>query len=131
MGRNACRGFSLLEVLVAFSILVIVLGGLFQVFGGGLRAATLGDRYTRATLIAESKLAALIVDGDAIEGVYTDEQDEFYQSQVTVSAYEDPGAPPAGSLSLQPLTVKVEVSWLDDGMPRSVSLSTMVLSTRQ
>lgn len=131
MGRNACRGFSLLEVLVAFSILVMILGALFQVFGGGLRAAAVGDQYTRATLIAESKLAALMVDGDAIEGVYTGEDDEFYQWQVTVAAYEDPGAPPEDSLSVRPLTVTVEVSWQHDETPRAVSLSTMVLSARR
>ena len=131
MGRRGCRGFSLLEVLVAFTILVMVLGALFQVFGGSLRAATVSDQYTHATLIAESKLASLMVEGNAVEGEYTGEDAGTYQWQVSVVPYEDSEAPPADALSVQPLTVTVEVSWQDNGARRAVSLTTMILSTRQ
>jgi prepilin-type N-terminal cleavage/methylation domain-containing protein len=53
--RKTSRGFSLLEVLVAFTILTMLLGALFQVFSNGLRAARAGDSYTRATVIAQSR----------------------------------------------------------------------------
>lgn len=131
MNRNAGRGFSLLEVLVAFTILVMILAALFQVFGSGLRAATVGDQYTRATLIAQSKLAELTVDGNAVEGVYTGEVDDGYRWQATVRPFTYPDAPPTDSLSVRPLTVSVDVSWQDGLDPRTVSLATMVLATRQ
>ena len=67
--RRSCRGFSLLEVLVAFTILAMLLGALFQVFSGGLHAARAGDRYTRATVIAQSTLAALGAEQPIQEGV--------------------------------------------------------------
>ncbi|MDV7399945.1 type II secretion system protein, partial [Arthrospira platensis SPKY1] len=53
------HGFSLLEVLVAFAILSISLGAILQVFATGLRNAGMADDYTRATLYAESILAAI------------------------------------------------------------------------
>ena len=42
-GPNRQRGFSLLEVLVAFAILSVSLGVLLQVFATGLRNAGVAD----------------------------------------------------------------------------------------
>ena len=67
--KRSCRGFSLLEVLVAFTILAMLLAALFQVFSAGLHAARSGDRYTRATVIAQSQIAALGVESPLQEGI--------------------------------------------------------------
>jgi len=47
-GRRHARGFSLLEVLVAFVILALVAGALFELFGGALRNAGAAGEWTRA-----------------------------------------------------------------------------------
>ena len=51
------RGFSLLEVLVAFVILSLVATALFRLFSGALGNASAADDYSRAMLVAESALA--------------------------------------------------------------------------
>jgi prepilin-type N-terminal cleavage/methylation domain-containing protein len=51
------RGFSLLEVLVAFVILSLVATALFRLFSGALQNVSAADEYTRAVLVAESVLA--------------------------------------------------------------------------
>lgn len=51
------RGFSLLEVLVAFVILALVATALFRLFSGALNNASAADDYSRAVLVAESVLA--------------------------------------------------------------------------
>ena len=51
------RGFSLLEVLVAFVILSLVATALFRLFSGALGNASAADDYSRAMLVAESVLA--------------------------------------------------------------------------
>ena len=51
------RGFSLLEVLVAFVILSLVATALFRLFSGALVNASAADDYTHAVLVAESVLA--------------------------------------------------------------------------
>ncbi|MDD3676589.1 type IV pilus modification PilV family protein [Thauera propionica] len=51
------RGFSLIEVLVAFSIMGLSLGVLYDALGGSVRGVTKAERHTRAILIAESVLA--------------------------------------------------------------------------
>jgi len=53
----AARGFSLLEVLVAFVILSLVATALFRLFSGALVNASAADDYTHAVLVAESALA--------------------------------------------------------------------------
>ena len=52
------RGFSLIEVLAAFVILALVATALFQLFSGALLNASAADEWSRASLVAESRLAA-------------------------------------------------------------------------
>jgi general secretion pathway protein I len=54
--RNA-GGFSLLEVLVAFIIVALVVTALFRLYGGALGNASAADEWTRALLVAQSRLA--------------------------------------------------------------------------
>lgn len=50
------RGFTLLEILVAFAILAMALGGLMLAFTGSLRAVDRSAAMARATLQAQSLL---------------------------------------------------------------------------
>jgi general secretion pathway protein I len=56
-GAARQRGFSLIEVLAAFVILALVATTLFELFGGALRNASAADDWSRAVLVAESRLA--------------------------------------------------------------------------
>lgn len=55
--RRQVRGFSLLEVLVAFVILSLVATAVFRLFSGALGNASAADDYSRAVLVTESVLA--------------------------------------------------------------------------
>jgi general secretion pathway protein I len=87
-----CRGFSLLEVLVAFAILALSLTVLMQVFSTGLRNISVGEDYTRAVLLAESVLASVGVEQSLQEGEQTgafdDRYGEEYRWRVAVSRYD-------------------------------------------
>ena len=128
--RRACRGFSLLEVLVAFTILAMLLAALFQVFSAGLNAARAGDRFTRAAVIAQSRLAAVGMVESLQEGVSSGSTDDAYHWRVTVGEYLDDQLPLIDAV-LQPLTVVVEVYWEEGDNARSVSLTSMLLGSRQ
>ena len=128
--RRVCGGFSLLEVLVAFTILAMLLAALFQVFSSGLHAARAGDRVTRATVIAQSRLAAVGLEQPLLEGVSSGSTDDAYHWRVTVGEYLDDQLPVIDPI-LQPLTVAVEVYWEEGDDARSVSLTSMLLAPRQ
>ena len=60
--RRAGRGFTLVEVLVAFTILGLTLAALFQAFGGGLRGVAIARDYLAASAEARSIVQRVGVD---------------------------------------------------------------------
>ena len=57
-GKQRQSGFSLLELLVAFSIMAMSLGLLYRVAGGSLRSVSDVSQHQQATWLAESLLAS-------------------------------------------------------------------------
>lgn len=56
MMRQVQRGFSLLELLVAFVILALSLGALYRASGGNVRNLQQSEQHQRAAALAESLL---------------------------------------------------------------------------
>ncbi len=118
-----CQGFSLLEVLVATTLMGLVLVVLLQVLTGAMRAQEMTLEHARALQVAERvlqetctamKLAAAQYQGEA--GAYN------YLVKVTPQ-YE------VTDQSLDRLVrcslIQVKVSWEERGSTRSVSLETI------
>ena len=124
-------GFTLLQVLVAFTVLAISLGVLFEIFSTGMRASRSAEEYTRATLLAESKLAAIGITDALEEGETTgDFGDGYYNWRVAVRPYrldgsEGEGPPPP----IEAYEVVVTVAWGEGSSERSVSLTTLRLKS--
>ncbi len=128
--RRRSGGFTLLEVLVAFVVLAISLGVLFEIFSTGMRAQHSAEEYTRATLLAESKLAAIGITGALEEGETTGEYEDGYHWRVAIRPYrldepEEEGSPPP----IEASEVVVTVAWGEGSGERSVSLTTLRLKS--
>ena len=54
--RVGCRGFTLIEIMVAMAILGIGLVVIVELFGGGLRLGRTSAEYTQAVSYARMKL---------------------------------------------------------------------------
>ena len=120
------RGFSLLEVLVAFAILSISLGVILQVFATGLRNAGMADDYTRATLYAESILAAIGREAPPSAGVREGPINDQFSWRSTVSEYAE-GMPDPERTQVRAFRVSIEVFWPGLARTRSVMLETLRL----
>ena len=89
MIRFRSHGFSLLEILVAFSILALSLGVLMRIFSSSLSTVTaIGNQY-RATEIAKSLLASSGVEAPLAAGRLEGSVGEQYRWSVDMSRVDD------------------------------------------
>lgn len=84
---NKQKGFSLLEILIAFSILAISLGILLKIFSAGINTAVVAEDYTVAVQIAESLMAKTGLESPLQEGEDSGTENDKYEWQVMVTPY--------------------------------------------
>jgi general secretion pathway protein I len=130
------HGFSVLEVLVAFVIVALVVTALFRLFGGALGNAAAADEWTRALLVAQSRLelAASAVPLRETNDAGSDD-DGRLRWRTSVAAYVPPDAKPDIESASEAMTtrlyrVSVDVTFGDAGRERTVSLTTVKLGER-
>lgn len=134
--RRAARGFSLLEVLVAFVILALVATALFRLIGGALGNAGVAADASRAVLVAESRLDAAR-GGARLTGESGSDEDGRITWTTTVEPYvaPDPTADAANPPQLAPTQlyrIRVDVRYPGaGGRERSLQLSTLRIAKRE
>ena len=115
------RGFTLLEVIVAFAVLALALTLLLGTLSGAARQVRYSADAGRAALHAQSLLAQLGVGEPLGPGQDSGEFEQGrYRWALDVRQWKDPSQP--GNAPLDPsaprmLEVQLEVSW-GDGGPR-------------
>jgi len=124
--RKGQRGFSLLEILVAFTILAMGLAVILQIFGRGNQTSQLTREYTLATQIAESRLAQLS-GHESFEGLSTAGMElDRYRWSLSVLPYNETGTT-TGTANMALYSVRVDVRWQSLGKPRHVFLESVRL----
>ena len=126
---NKQKGFSLLEILIAFSILALSLGILLKIFSAGVNTAVVAEDYTAAVQIAESLMAEASVETPLQASQASGLENEKYHWLVEVSPFAfNPENVEPSAITAEMFKVKVTVSWGDDNAnDRQVELSTLKL----
>jgi general secretion pathway protein I len=136
-GNQRARGFSLIEVLVAFTLFAVALGVLMQIFSRGVNGASIADHYAKATMYAESRLAAIGLEETIKEGTTSGKFNDDFTWQVTIKPYLD--SAPRDQMSIdfekqyfaQLYEIEAKVTFAtDDRKERVVTLSTLQLGPR-
>ncbi len=132
--RRRDKGFTLIEVLVAFVLLALVLGTTFEIFSTGLARASELEDHSRALVIAQSRLAVTGVEEAIKEGdTQGDSEDRRFHWTASVRKVDDGSDPAAPMPSVYAMyRIDVRVAWTGgDTRERSLALATVTLGQRQ
>ncbi len=123
------RGFTLIEVLVAFVLLALFLGAILPTLSSSLAGTRTGNDTITATAYAQSLIAGVGVEGRLTEGEFTDTLEHTrFSSRLTVRPYVAPAADGTGARLFE---VTARVGWREGARERMVSLTTLRYGTGQ
>ena len=126
--RQSQRGFSLLEVLVAFAILAVSLGVLLGIFSRATTATIASAQYSQAATLAESLLTLVGHEVALEEGAVSGGTESGFSWELTMVEIDLADEFPTTTLSVRAYRVNVTVLWFDAGRPRRLMLSTLKLA---
>ncbi|HLF97804.1 MAG TPA: prepilin-type N-terminal cleavage/methylation domain-containing protein [Methylococcaceae bacterium] len=117
-------GFTLIEVLVAFTILVASVSVAVVIFGNGLRVAGLADDYAQAVAVAENRLAELRV----AETLFPGESSGAVAEDMVWNVRIAPGFLGEAGTEAKPdyFRIAVTVVWGAEEAPRTLALHTLL-----
>ena len=133
MKPSAQHGFTLLEILLAISILGVALTVIMQQFSAGLRIGHTSRTYTTATAYAKQKLEEFQLVEEMEEGEEAGDFDDGYTWKVSILPYEvfmeeggrEEDAEIFELLPLEMYRLESVVSWMEGENEKSVSLVTL------
>lgn len=115
-------GFTLLEVLVAFVLLVMTVTVILQLFSANIKALSRSEDYASAVVRAESKMREILDTETLSENVWTETSEDGYRFDISITrAYEER----TRDLSLKVLEIVLTASWTQSGKNKSLTLNTM------
>lgn len=124
---NSSRGFTLLEVLVAFLVLSLSMSVLMRIVSQSLNAMSAAEHHQIALQLAESKLAEVLVqlDGNS-KGTQEGRLDRRFRWESEIESYRFDNQEAGERYSINPWLIRVSVSWGRHPAER-VTLSTIRL----
>ncbi len=108
--HSKAGGFTLIETLVAISILAIALVVILQLFSGGLRAGRLSEDYSRGIFYAKAKMEEMLLGENLIPGSQEGEFDEQYRWRSEITRVERPEEETV-RFPFDSFAIQVEVIW--------------------
>lgn len=131
MSARRQRGYTLIEVLVAFTVLALALTFLLGTLSGSTRQVRWSADAGRASLHAQSLLADIGVGEALVPGRDDGElEDGRYRWRLDVSPWVDPlqpAAPLQDPFAAQLLHLRLELSWGEGGPAQRLVVETLRL----
>ena len=119
-----CGGLTLVEVLVALSLLAICLVVILQLFSEGLKSGKLSDDYTRGIFHAKEKMEELLLSNVVEEGITEGEFGDGFRWKADIVRLEQ-REEEAARLPFDTFTIALEVSWGEKGHEKHLAIDTL------
>ena len=122
------NGFTLLEILVAFSLISIVLVVVMQIFSAGLRSLSASDGYVNASARAEAVMRNILEDDDFPKVPLSGSTLDGYRFNAeNTKGYEER----TQALTVDLYQVKMTIYWNEGVRERSMSLETLKMTEKK
>lgn len=124
---RSSRGFTLLEVVAAFVIFSLAFAAVLQIISGSVRNASQSADFTKAALMAQSRMDLVGIDPPLEEGTYDGEFDDDYRWTMSIVPEEPESESPlsADQFPLRLYRVDFEVLWGEAPRERRAQFSTL------
>jgi prepilin-type N-terminal cleavage/methylation domain-containing protein len=116
------RGFTLLETLVATSLLGIAIAVILQLFSANLHSISESGDYVAAATRAEVKMREVLDNSDLAEKSYSEVTDDGYRMDVSITeALKDR----TENLQIRLFEIALTMHWTDGSKEKSMTLRSM------
>jgi len=120
-------GFTLLEVLVALSLLSIAITLIIQLYSANLRSVSISGRMTSASVWSDVKLREILADPSLKENTWTEITDDGYRTEVSIVEVLQERT---DNLPVKMMEVTLLVRWNEGSRERSIRMKTMKMIDR-
>lgn len=125
---KAQSGLTLIEILVAFTIMALSVALILQIIGKGNRSIVLSDEYNKASIIAESLLSTSL-HPNSLESASGFQLDKFAW-EYSITPYEEHTT--SLDKDFQLYEINISVNWdSGDSKKRNITLSTLRLMNNE
>ena len=121
-------GFTLLEVLVALTLLSVALVVILQLFSANLRGIATSEDFAKATMRAEATMRDVLDNEDIEEKSSSETTPDGYRIDVAITNADEKRTE---NLPLKLLQISLTVHWKDGVKERSLTLKTMKAVTKK
>jgi len=101
--RYRSRGFTLLEVMLAFVIFALSFATVLEIMAGSMRSVSRASDDTEVALLAQSLMDLVGTEISIEEGEYSGTSMDRYQWKMDLSLYDAGGEPDDGGMTTQEL----------------------------
>jgi general secretion pathway protein I len=122
--RLSNGGFTLLETLVAISVLAISFTIILQLFSGGLKSSKVSDEYTRGIFHAREKVEEVLLSKKLSEGDLEGEFEDRFRWKTKIVKI-GPEEKEAALLPFENFSITVIVAWSEGHKEKQIQLTTM------
>lgn len=126
--KNAEKGFTLIEVLVAVALLGIAVTVVIQLFSANLRALASSEDYIYASAKAEAMMREILDDDELSETSFSEITDDGYRIDVSIAEVLQDRTE---NLQVRLLEVVLAVYWTSGTRERSMTLRTMKMLEKE